>query len=67
MTKQSIKDKWIIGWDYAHYGDYSVFDGNGKKWSTLEIKKHCYEVIKQLLLDNHNDTIKRAKELLGEI
>lgn len=67
MTRQSIKDKWIIGWDYAHYGDYSPFDRSGKKWTTLEIKKHCYEVIKQLLFDNYNDTIKRTKELLEAI
>lgn len=48
MILTSIKDKWIIGWDYAHYGDYTVFDNYGRKYSTQEIKQECKQVINQL-------------------
>lgn len=46
---------WIIGWDYAHSGDYyaglynlgsSIHD---KKWSTEEIFEEVKDVIDQLL------------------
>lgn len=31
------KDKWVIGWDYGHYGDYKPYNETGKKWTTIEI------------------------------
>lgn len=47
---------WFIGWDYAHYGDYTGFDemypiefrAGGKKWTTKEIQEDVFEVCKQL-------------------
>ena len=48
MVRTSIKDKWIIGWDYAHYGDYTVFDRYGDRHTTEEILKECKNVINQL-------------------
>ena len=50
-------DGWFIGWDYAHYGDYTGFEEKlpenlkigGKKWTTEEIfkevKEACYQII----------------------
>ena len=45
----------IIGWDYAHAGDYSItyrvrrpVERNGIKWSTEEMLKEVYNVIEQL-------------------
>ena len=50
---------WFIGWDYAHYGDYTGFDEimpqqfrtNEKKWTTEEIfkevKNACYQIKKE--------------------
>ena len=41
-------EKFYIGWDYAHYNDYtSYFDG--KKWTTKELLKEVKEVINQLV------------------
>ena len=48
MVRTSIEDKWIIGWDYAHYGDYTVFDRYGDKHTTQEITEECKSVINQL-------------------
>lgn len=45
---------WIIGWDYAHCDDYSIFSEycsflhDLKKWTTEEIIEECKSVIKQL-------------------
>lgn len=44
---------WIIGWDYAHFGDYycsSYRVGSDKdhRWTTDEMIKECMKVIKQL-------------------
>ena len=47
---------WWLGWDYAHYGDYSGYDMNfgkdlqtgGKQWSTVEIFEEVKSVIAQL-------------------
>ena len=64
MVRTSIKDKWIIGWDYAHYGDYSVFDRSGKKWTTQELKNECEQVIKQLITQENNRTQKQIKEMI---
>ena len=41
------EDKWVIGWDYAHYGDYLPYVNDGKKWTTEEI----YESIKDAIDD----------------
>lgn len=47
---------WFIGWDYAHYGDYSGIEeklpihlrSGGKRWTTKEIfkevKEACYQI-----------------------
>ena len=57
MVRTSVKDKWIIGWDYAHYGDYTAFDRTGKRYSTQEITLECLYVIAQLLIEAVNDDI----------
>lgn len=49
MVRTSIKDKWIIGWDYAHYGDYDIWSRSGRKYTTKEITQECKKVIKQLI------------------
>ena len=53
MVQSSIKDKWVVGWDYAHSGDYVGYDEDnvlgGKKWSTSEIVSECKEVINQIV------------------
>ncbi len=49
-------EKFWIGWDYAHYGDYSGTDlmfspdfcVGGKKWTTEEILEEVKNVICQL-------------------
>ena len=48
MIRTSIKDKWVIGWDYAHLGDYTVFERCGEKHTTKEITEECKSVINQL-------------------
>ena len=52
MVLSSIKDKWIIGWDYGHYGDYVAThngrDLGGKKWTTQELIDECKSVINQI-------------------
>lgn len=50
-TLQAFKRDWIIGWDYAHYGDYSGYfpDLRSKKWTTQEIKKDIEYAINQLI------------------
>ena len=55
-TNRFIDDKWCIGWDYAHAGDYSSYyilfnDGlaeSSKKWTTAEILEDVHHVIDQL-------------------
>lgn len=53
LVKSSIKGKWVLGWDYAHHGDYCGWDTDnllgGKKWSTSEIVSECKEVINQIV------------------
>lgn len=51
-----FKNHWVIGWDYAHLGDYhfGLFSSmllENKKWTTKEIKKEVFDVIKQLKVD----------------
>ena len=47
-------DKWFIGWDYAHAGDYEGYDvlfgfrSTNKKWTTEEIYAEVQKVINQL-------------------
>lgn len=54
------KDTWIIGWDYAHGGDYLGFldilpddlklsEGMEKKWTTEEILENVFNVIEQVI------------------
>lgn len=52
-----VTDKWVIGWDYWHYGDYDGITGpllenmdvKYKKWTTLEIKNEVIEAIDYIL------------------
>lgn len=50
-----LEDIWLIGWDYAHSGDY-IFDRelislsrDNKKWTTKEILEEVKEIIEQLI------------------
>ena len=53
-VKIGIHNKWVIGWDYAHYGDYAGYcdELGGKKWSTAEMIGECKEFIDQLIVVN---------------
>ncbi len=54
-VRAGIHQKWVVGWDYAHYGDYTGFDGGivgGKKWTTTEMVDDCKEVIEQIIKIN---------------
>ncbi len=49
-------DEWVIGWDYAHYGDFISYDvmfvegdGYGHKYTLDELRDDVYEVINQLV------------------
>lgn len=44
------KNKWVIGWDYNHIGDYSPFSLGvyGVKYTTEEIYEDVEDVINQL-------------------
>lgn len=46
-----IDDNGFLGWDYAHYGDYTVgFNYKSlKKWTTEEMVAECKHVIDQLI------------------
>ena len=51
------ENSWFIGWDYAHFDDYTYFDigcvvikNPGKMWRTKEIILHAQDVIDQLIL-----------------
>lgn len=44
----------FLGWDYAHYTDYSgslpfLDFGNSKRWATAEMVAECVAVIDQIL------------------
>lgn len=46
------KKSWFIGWDYAHYSDYSGYMGFApelKKWTTQEMIDECKSVIDQIV------------------
>lgn len=52
-VKKSDKKGWWLGWDYAHLGDYTGYDGlslrtGDRKWSTEEILDEVKNVIEQL-------------------
>lgn len=54
LTK--LDNSWFIGWDYAHWKDYSGYYENTnidttdmKKWTTEEIIKDCESVIEQII------------------
>lgn len=48
---------YYIGWDYAHFGDYSAMEFDGlirnnatdKKWTIKEIEEEAKNVIKQII------------------
>lgn len=45
------KDKFLLGWDYNHYCDYSLFNHfqiDGKRWTTEEMLEDVKSVIEQL-------------------
>lgn len=48
---QMENSKWVVGWDYAHYYDYSglIPYRNGKKWTTKEIQDEVKEVINRIV------------------
>ena len=52
-------DKKVIGWDYAHCGDFSGTYlkcnsfRDSKKWTTQEIMEECENVIEQLYVIEH--------------
>ena len=51
LVKTRITNTWVIGWDYAHSGDYYasvVGSMDGKKWTTREIFEEVKSVINQL-------------------
>lgn len=58
---------WFIGWDYAHFNDYSgiystsIFpDYELKRWTTEEIVAECKHVIDQLA--DYGDEIEEDKQ-----
>ena len=54
VTGDEPTDRWFIGWDYAHYGDYCGYyskwsiSNQERKYTTNIMKCHCLEVIEQL-------------------
>lgn len=56
LENEKIINCWFIGWDYAHYGDYSGYEElipnglkvGGKKWTTEEIREDVMKVCRQL-------------------
>lgn len=50
-------NSWFIGWDYAHFDDYTTssemflveWDSIGKKWTTREILEEVFNVIDQII------------------
>lgn len=45
-----LNEDWVIGWDYAHWGDYMGYyiNENDKKWTTEELFEEVKQVIEQL-------------------
>lgn len=56
---------WFVGWDYAHYGDYTGHQEalpeqiriGGKKWTTKEILKEVKEVCYQIMTYSEKEEI----------
>ena len=59
LVKSVVKDTWIVGWDYAHLGDFTGYmtareilfykQHEGlKQWTTAEIFEEVKEVINQI-------------------
>lgn len=54
-SNKNHRDGHWIGWDYAHFGDYTYLPANfeiwneGKKWTTKEIFEEVKDVIEQLI------------------
>lgn len=50
LSNNKSEDFWVIGWDYAHYGDYLPYDlsEDNKRWTTEEIYEHVKDVINQI-------------------
>lgn len=42
---KGFSNKWLIGWDYAHFLDYTFFQPEGHQWTTEEIIKEIMGVI----------------------
>ena len=58
--------KWVLGWDYAHAGDFSgslarfaKYGIEGRKWSTEEIYEHVKAVIEEIIKEEKDDNRKR--------
>lgn len=51
LTLQKFNRDWILGWDYAHLGDYTTLmpSSYDKRWHTKEIKQEIKSVINQLI------------------
>lgn len=52
-----ITNKWVLGWDYAHYNDFMGMypleqQDEFKKWTTSEIFKEVKFVVHQIMLKN---------------
>lgn len=48
---KEFSDKWLIGWDYAHFTDYCTFMRDGHKWTTAEIIQEIMGVIDENKLE----------------
>lgn len=52
VCEQDNKNRWFIGWDYAHAGDYVYYNKkmylDGKKWTVHEIKGEIYDLCERL-------------------
>lgn len=51
--------EWVIGWDYAHLGDYISREtpSEGHKWSFSELKKETEEFIANIYMDKVIDLL----------
>lgn len=44
-----VNNRWCVGWDYAHYGDYM--------WTLMEIEEECKYAIDQIIkIDNNEES-----------
>lgn len=46
---EETENRYFIGWDYAHYGDYAPWELSGDIHYTDEIVRECKNVISQLI------------------